>query len=409
MKQKILIKHFSNLNNYGTGMMGLITIQSIVNNYDKDNVDIYIYFNNYTNINEILQELPQHINILPFNNNKKFNPPKNINKYLRKAINLLNVFFESNERKFDKIIVLGGDDFSEFYSRYGASIELFRLWRSSFYSKVFILGQTIGPFTHPLNKFAIKTFSKRLSIVARDKWTTDYLYTEFNLKIQTMPDIAFAPLPLQYRTDIQNDILNHYNLIKNNYVTIVVSGLVNEGYYCNDENIYLAHHKEIISYLLNKPEFENLQIALLAHTFPPYGNEAELINKLYNLINKDEKERITVINEKILPTRARFILGNGLFTITGRMHPAVSTYQMGKPAIVLSYSPKYKGVIGDTLNRSDLIIESNDPNKWISGTIVNLVCDKINYLYANYETITTEVKIISNKLEDINSNILKSL
>lgn len=42
------------------------------------------------------------------------------------------------------------------------------------------------------------------------------------------------------------------------------------------------------------------------------------------------------------------------------MHAAVSTFQMGKPAICLSYSPKYKGVISDGLNLSELVIEAKE-------------------------------------------------
>jgi hypothetical protein len=40
-KKKILITHFPNLNNYGTGMMGLIVIQYLMDNCGKNNIKIY--------------------------------------------------------------------------------------------------------------------------------------------------------------------------------------------------------------------------------------------------------------------------------------------------------------------------------------------------------------------------------
>ena len=170
-----------------------------------------------------------------------------------------------------------------------------------------------------------------------------------------------------------------------------MSGLQECNYYCDDTNTYLLRFKEIIDSLSKDPWLENKKICLLAHTFPPYGDESALIQKLETLIDISLRDKVVIVKERILPTRARFILGNGLFTITGRMHPAVSTFQMGKPAICLSYSTKYKGVIGDSIGRYDLVIESNDPTLWEQGEIVTLVKEKYNYMITNYDIICSEI------------------
>jgi len=65
---------------------------------------------------------------------------------------------------------------------------------------------------------------------------------------------------------------------------------------------------------------------------------------------------------------------------------------MGKPAICLSYSAKYKGVIGDSIGMNDLIIECNDPKLWNQGDIVNLVLEKYHYMISNYEVLCLKIK-----------------
>ena len=79
------------------------------------------------------------------------------------------------------------------------------------------------------------------------------------------------------------------------------------------------------------------------------------------------------------------MLGNGLFTVTGRMHAAVSTFQMGRPAVCLSYSTKFRGVIGGSLGQDDLVIEADDNALWHSRRIVALVCDRVDQVLAEYK------------------------
>ena len=84
------------------------------------------------------------------------------------------------------------------------------------------------------------------------------------------------------------------------------------------------------------------------------------------------------------PLKARFILGNGIFTITGRMHGAISTLQMRKPAISISYSVKYKGVIGEGLGLHDLIVEGSKQELWENKKVATDVCNRIEYVINNY-------------------------
>jgi colanic acid/amylovoran biosynthesis protein len=66
----------------------------------------------------------------------------------------------------------------------------------------------------------------------------------------------------------------------------------------------------------------------------------------------------------------------------------------------LSYSPKYKGVIGDSIGRYDLVVEANDSKLWIEGNIVDLVVEKYKYMITNYDYLRNEIKssVVAQKL-----------
>jgi colanic acid/amylovoran biosynthesis protein len=407
--KKILIKNFPNLNNYGTAMMGLITIQSLIKNYGKENIEIYCSFDKYAIKEEVYKELEGLIELKTYTNSEFDRISKIKKPFFRRLSVLWGMFFYNEKKMFDKTIVLGGDDFSEYYSKYIASVELYKLWRYSKHTEVVMLGQTIGPFSSAINRFTFKQLLPKINVYARDPWTVQYFQKKFNINIRLMGDIAFNPLPLQSKLVVEKNVLEEYKLIKNNYFTVVISGLFESGYYCESEDLYLLRHQEVIQEVLKLDALSDKKVVLLAHTFPPYGDESSLIQKLFHKFSEKEKERIIIVTEKILPTKARFILGNGLFSITGRMHPAVSTFQMGKPSIMLSYSAKYQGVIGIALNRSDLIIDANTPELWISGEIVSLVKEKVTSMLDNYSQMIAEISLSVDKISIINSKVLKQL
>jgi colanic acid/amylovoran biosynthesis protein len=389
-KKKILITHFPNLNNYGTGMMGLIVIQYLMDNCGKNDIKIYVDFNEYANIEEIKTELRGEIQL---NSLRQLHTRKRkINPVIAKIVILWDLLFSLKYIKFDKVIVLGGDDISEFYGKYDAAIILWDYWRNSFFTKVYLLGQTMGPFNYWWNKVAVKLFTKRLDIYARDRWTVDYMKDTFNCCIHLSADIALHDLPLQQDKSIEKEILERYDLEMNKYFTIVISGLIREGYYCKDEKTYINVHLKIIETILQKKQMIDKKCVILVHTFPPYAEESDLAQKLYETIPEKIKKRIILLKDRILQTRARFIIGTGLFTITGRMHPAVSSFQMGKPAVCLAYSKKYDGVIGESIGREDLIINANDSVVWVNGSLVNTVIEKVDYLLDNYNELIVNIK-----------------
>jgi colanic acid/amylovoran biosynthesis protein len=260
------------------------------------------------------------------------------------------------------------------------------------YSPVVLVGQTIGPFNRWINWQIVRRTLKSVPIITRDEWCSRYLQQELNLKQNVFhgADLAFCDLPLQSNKDIEQDILRQYGLVSNQYITVILSG--HHSAYCKDRTLYLQVWQEVIQRLAAEPMLQDKKICLLAHTFHPYGDEGKNIEEVCRMLPQNIREQIIPVTERILPTRARFILGNGYLTITGRMHASVSTFQMGKPAVVLSYSKKYDGVIGSNLNRQDLILNANDSVLWESRKIPDMIGEKVRYICGNYNRLTEEIR-----------------
>lgn len=387
MNKKILILHFPNLNNYGTGMMGLVTINELYKRLNGE-VSFYCDFNEAANIAEIISELGIDVCL------KQHQRPwvkKSSHRLKRMYDHLVSSFRTSDIADYDGLIVVGGDDISEYYRKH-AWLEILHLYNWSKKKPVFLLGQSIGPFGRFLNRLAVRYLMSRLNVFVRDRWSKNYLASEFdiNSNVKQSADLAFYDLPCQHETNIEREILNKYGLESEKYCTLVISGLHGD-YYTNNIDLYLDAYEGFIRSIWQREDWRERKVCLLAHTFKPYSDEGELINDFVKRFTNEEKQRLVLVTDRVLQTRARFILGNGLFTITGRMHAAVSTFQAGKPAIALSYSAKYQGVIGINLNRSDLIIESNDAELWDSGEIVDLVSEKVDYLMDNYNRLNAEI------------------
>ena len=398
---KITIKHINNTFNYGSCMMAITLISKI--NYNIENIDFYVdassdidleRLKRETNINNIFRD-----NIESSSNLIK----KCINKLKRIKLNKI-------VEKIDIVIVIGGDDISEYYGIEYLKKELDRLKEQSINKNIILLGQTMGPFTKNRGELTRESI-KNTKIYTRDDKCLEYL-SELNF-INANPgrDLAFSKLPMQ---SIAKSILNEYNINENEYITIVPSGLT-ECYTKNFEK-YIEEQVNITKKILSNGKLSNKKIVFLPHVLiPKHVDDRLIIREIINRLDEKSKIRIIAIDDVMLPSEAREILGNGIFTITGRMHAAVSTFYMKKPAISLSYSVKYAGVIGDGLDMNELVIESADEKLWNNGEISKLIDEKVNYVLDNYDELIKKIdmkvfetsKIIEEEFDDVINEIKK--
>jgi colanic acid/amylovoran biosynthesis protein len=384
MNHKVVILHASETGNYGTFMM-LINFISYLSKLSNISISFFVDLNKKKDFLRLKNEIKKNIYISPFSLSLISSSKNKIIKLKKRLYSEVSFLLKLNS---SIIAVLGGDNLSEYNSNIVTILELLKIYRTSKKVKVYLVGQTIGPFSS-YRKLIAKKVLKNCKIYTRDSLCSEYLRKELQIKnIFESSDLAFLDLPLQKEKVYS---LEKYNLKKDEYISIVPSGLINS--YTPNKEDYLICWLKIIRDLLSNPKIKNKKLVLIPHVLKPDRvDDRIVINFIQNKLKDKEKKRILFFNEEMLPSEARFILGNSLFTITGRMHAAISTFQMGKPAISLSYSVKYKGIIGKDLERSDLIIESANEKLWRSGEIVQQLNNKIDYLLTNYPKLQKEIK-----------------
>jgi len=398
--KKIVLKHVNNSFNYGTAMMAINFIEYLTVNSDEE-IEFLLDIKDDINLKRIESELTVNCKLkkLKYYEKKRKNQSTIFAKIFSKIETFKKYYFDLKELfkvKTDTIVYLGGDDLSEYYTSSGIILQLLELYFLSKKKNVFLISQTIGPFSS-WRKTLSKYLLNNCSIYTRDPVSTRYIKNILKLnKVIESRDLAFLDLPKQ-NIKYHKEVLNKYSIDGKNYITIIPSGLY--SHYTEDFQNYIRCWKNIISKLIKKT---NRPIVLLPHVVKPdVADDRNIIKQVVNSL--DEKEIVKYINKAILPSEARAIIGGSYCIISGRMHPAISSFQNKVPAITLSYSIKYKGVIAEGLGFPELVIEANNKNKWDNEEIVEKVFDKFIYLEKNYIMIENKIK---SKVEEIKKNIL---
>jgi colanic acid/amylovoran biosynthesis protein len=390
--RNIMIRGFESLDNYGTGMMGLVAIDRLhrqLGGRNRFHVDLFPE----ASLDEVRAELGAR-------ERPDLEVVRTVRAQERSEGRLSRVIGQlplvGSTRNIDLFVVLGGDTLSEVYTlRSWRYILAMRLWALD--APVAVLGHTIGPFATARNRRAMRHLAPALHVFPRDRWTTEYLEAEFGLRAPNVvqgTDLAWSDLPLQHRTDIRDATLAEHGLEDGGFATLIVSGLqAKRKFYTTDTDLYFQRYADLAQTILERPDMADARLTLLAHTHGKlYGDEPAFIREVMGRLPETARSRVVAVTDRVLQARARFILGAGRFTVTGRMHPAVSTFQMGKPAVSLAYSPKYEGVIGTMLGRQDLIIDAAQPDLWSSGAILDRIHDRLDYAAANRERLAGEIR-----------------
>ena len=392
---KIRIDHISNTFNYGSCMMAISIIRKL--NDNKKDIKFYVDTKTTEDLKRLKQELGLD-NIYPMYKGDKVDIlSRAINKIRRISIN----------RSISSLIIIGGDDISEYYGIEALEKELKRLEELSQSKNVILVGQTIGPFTDNRGELSRKCLEK-VKIYTRDDKSLEYLENLNFKNVQMGRDLAFLELPNKKA----NTILEKYNINDVKYLTMVPSGLYR--CYTQDKEEYIKEYLKILEGILENKRLKEHKVVLLPHVLlPEHVDDRLIIRELLKLLDKKYQDRIVGINDDMLPSEARAILGNGLFTITGRMHAAVSTFFMKKPAISLSYSVKYSGVIGEGLDMNSLVVEATDKELWKQGKISKEVLEKVDYVLDKYDflldKIDKKVNITTKIVEDELDKLAKEL
>lgn len=306
-----------------------------------------------------------------------------------------------NRKNYDICVALGGDCISQYYSSQVFISDMIKFKFISLKRPFYLQGQTMGPF-HGYAVKLVQSCLKACKIYVRDHDCYEYITGMYQFPyIKEARDLAFLDIPYQNDSKIQKEVLKKY-VGSSSYITIVPSG-ADKQYTSKLEN-YIEEYVKIINNVLFNTNYDILLLAHVIHVQD--SNDKKIIDLLLPKLEEKYKERIHVVNFLLQPYEARILLGNGLATITGRMHAAVSSINMGTLPICLSYSVKYKGVIGDEFDLNNYIYQCRGDEWWTDGLVSENVCKMLYQVLNNRQEIVDRLKI---KLDNVKEQSMRQI
>ena len=279
------------------------------------------------------------------------------------------------------VVILGGDDLSEYYGKLRLMDIFLRLVSMRLAGKkVILLGQTVGPFTG-IRKAPARFVLNRMEVVFH-RGPESARYAREELECDSPQDVAgdLAFLPLA--RGAENDILGDLGLEAGKYMVFVPSGL--SGSYCADASEYVEGLAGITRELLELDGAGSYRVVVLPHVLQN-SDDRPLVRSICDRL---DSPRVVGLQEELLPYQARVILGHSRMNFSQRMHGAISSLQQGVPVVALSYSVKYKDVLGRYLGLDDLVVES-DPKGF--GATVERARTKVFEVWRDLETWNARV------------------
>ncbi len=281
----------------------------------------------------------------------------------------------------DAFVVLGGDDFTESYSPLGALLELYKffLFKTKLKKRVFLLGQTVGPFSQWRHFAAIRFLREFDLITCRDPLSYNYLRSSGLRNVALCADFAF--LPLAKEEEDQQD----------KTMCVIVPSRLLYGYM---PYVTYDEYVDFWCFLLERAGSEvGCKLVLLPHAMNwTLDDDRLMVRDIVIALAKRRKLSgdFEAVESLLLPWETRQLyFSRARLTITARMHAAISALSKGGLPINIAYSEKSHGVVGEHFSLKDLVI---DVRRFSSHQeLGNAVCSTISFLSANYETLLQRV------------------
>jgi len=385
----IYVYNCPNTFNYGSMMMGENFISSFNKITNKKN-KYYVETDDEINISRLKQATGIN-EIFPVKQNSLFKADTIKKDYILGYLRLKNIISDFI-MNIDLVVVLGGDDFTEDYGWKRPivnGIKFNMLKREGL--KVVMLGQTMGPyesFRKPVMKFLLSKIDK---IYPRDPITYNYLEKMGLVNIDITDDLALLTLSKQEVKPKSKE-----------YITYCPSELIYRFSKEGNRQDWIDFNLFMIDELMRK--YPSKKLVILPHVTRPEAVDDSIIAKeLYDLVNNKYEGRIIVEKSEMFPYEVRNYIQQSLFTISSRMHPVVSSIQCEIPAIALSYSSKYWGIIGERYGLGDYIID-------VRHLTYEQMRIKFGQLLTNIETEYDHIQEkMHNKNKLANETIMKTL
>ncbi len=257
-----------------------------------------------------------------------------ISSTVRKCLNIY--------RQSDAVLALGGDVFSSIYGDLDRHLaQIFAAHKIG--KPVFVVGQSIGPFTTQKEYRAFKKVANCAQLVTvRDIFSLNYL-AKMNLKTQVhlVADPAFCLEPDMLNLE---RIFECYNVPKDKPLVGLVpsQGITSFSGYSSAEHLQIL--KQVLFFLINDMDCHVILI--------PHGCESLLTNNdryicelLYRATNFSKN--VTFMNFNHSAREIRAIFSKFDLLITERMHAAIAGFSQNVPTFMVGYSIKAEGLFNE--------------------------------------------------------------
>ena len=273
--------------------------------------------------------------------------------------------------------ISGGDSFSDIYGLgrllYVALPQVLVLLLGK---NLILLPQTLGPFRSPIAKKIAKFIMGKAKIV----YSRDYdgigetrkmlSFHEKSEKIRFCYDVGFVLDPVRpVNMDLQLDNLKNEG---KPVVGLNISGLLYMGGYTGNNMFglkidYKAFILNLIDFMIKK---KNATVMLIPHVFGTQGeSDSAVCEKIYLSLRDHYEGLLVMASGAYNQNEIKHIIGLCDFFIGSRMHACIAALSQNVPAVSISYSKKFVGVM-QTIGVEELVA---DPRKLGKDEILGII------------------------------------
>jgi polysaccharide pyruvyl transferase WcaK-like protein len=270
---------------------------------------------------------------------------------------LFSILFIIKKHHISSFYLLGADVMDGYYSIARSTMRLRLLKLAELFCRdVRLLGFSFNENPHPKAVQLFRLISGKVKILARDPVSLRRLIAN-NIQSELVADLAFALEPKVHKNSyyIENIERKIFEVKSNNKKVCFF-------------NVNAIHSKEygeqftqgVKNFIEKIILHDNIFVVFVSHderVFDGYTDIGEA-NKIVREIGYKVDANSTVVASECLDAaELKYLVKHADFTITGRMHFAISSLSQGKPTVMFDYQGKQEGLANHfNIGKSDIII-----------------------------------------------------
>ncbi|MVX64184.1 polysaccharide pyruvyl transferase family protein [Clostridium chromiireducens] len=336
-------------------------------NQKENETDINIKHIEHININKYSKEWGiSNLYGIINRDKKKFYKFRNLEEYINNAKAMLSI---------------GGDNYSLDYGipKRFTDLDDYALSKQK---PIVIWGASVGQFTKDKDyeKYMSQHLRKITAIFARESETVKYLESiGIHNNVYRVCDPAFmleAKKPTNYNIEIEEGAIG-----------INISPLMIK--YVSGSNI-----NEFIKLAVNVSEniikSTGRKLYFIPHVVIKGNNDYEIMDKIYNNIDKKLRERIIKVSDKLNASEYKWIISHMEVFFGARTHATIASLSTLVPTLSFVYSIKSVGINKDLFGSDEFCVYPEQFNE-------NILVEKIKYLIDNKEKIKEHLNVRVNE------------